>query len=145
MLKEIKTDTRHYFVDDQNRKQGEYKSYYDDGQLWGHAFYLNDKRHGEYKYYRSNGQLFEQSFYINGKHHGEYKSYHINGELEIHCFYQNSCLHGEYNSYYYNGKTNFATFFYQGKDLNVDLNSLTEKDKAYIMLSGRLPPKEPSC
>ncbi len=118
MLTEIKTDTRHYFIDEQNRKQGEYKSYYDDGQLWGHAFYLNDKRHGEYKYYRSNGQLFEQSFYINGKHHGEYKSYH------------------------WNGKLNHATFYYQGTDLNVNPNTLTEKDKTYIMLSGRLPSKE---
>ena len=34
----------HYFVDEKYRKQGEYKSYYDDGQLWGHAFFINDKR-----------------------------------------------------------------------------------------------------
>ena len=94
MLTEIKIKTLHYFIDENNLKQGEYKSYHENGQLYIHSFYINDNRHGEFK------------------------------------------------SYYGNGKLNHATFYYQGKDLNVDPDTLTEKDKTYIMLSGRLPPRE---
>ena len=118
MLKEIKTKRYHYFIDENGLKQGEYKDYHDNGQLWEHTFFQNDKRHGEYKDYHYNGQLWEHSFYQNGKLHGEHKSYRINGQLK------------------------YASFFYQDKDLNVNPDTLTEKDKTYILLSGRLPPRE---
>ncbi len=116
MLKEIKTKTQHYFVDEQNRIQGEYRDYHENGQLWEHSFRLNDIRHGEYKEYRENGRLWSCSFFQNGNLHGEYKEYRENGIID------------------------YATLFYQGNDLEVDPNTLTEQDKAYIMLSGRLPP-----
>ncbi len=117
MLKEIKTKTKHYFVDENGNKQGEYKDYYYNDQLYVHTFYLN------------------------GKLHGEYKDYHNNGQLSVHSFYQNSKLHGECKSYHQNGKLSHATFFYQGSNLRVNPDTLTEKDKTYILLSGRLPPR----
>ena len=118
MIKEIKTKNQHYFVDEHNIIQGEYKSFQHNGKLMEHYFFINDKRHGEYKSYYGNGQLFVHTFYQNGKKHGEYKQYRRNGELS------------------------YTTFFYQGGDLHVDPNSLTEKDKVYIMMSGRLPPRD---
>jgi antitoxin component YwqK of YwqJK toxin-antitoxin module len=118
MLKEIKTKTYHYFVDEDNRIQGEYKDYHENGQLWVHSFYINGNRHGEYKSFYGNGRKFEHIFFQNGNIHGEYKAYHDNGIILR------------------------ETFFYQGKDLNVDPDTLTEKDKIYIMMSGRLPPRE---
>ena len=120
MLREIKTKTEHYFVDENNLKQGEYKDYHDYQfkHLWEHSFRLNDKRHGEYK------------------------AYHYNGQLSVHTFYQYGKLHGEFIRYHKNGNPYYATFHYQGKDLNVNPNTLTQKDKTYMLLSGRLPHRD---
>ncbi len=118
MLKEIKSDTIHFFVDENNLIQGEYKRYHENGQLYIHTFFQNGNRHGEYKSFYGNGRKFEHIFFQNGNIHGEYKAYHDNGIILR------------------------ETFFYQGKDLNVDPDTLTEKDKIYIMMSGRLPPRE---
>ena len=142
MLKEIKNKREHYFVDENDKTQGDYKAFHTNDQLCVHTFYLNDKRHGEYKSYYRNGQLREHSFYLNDKRHGEYKSYHRSSQLWEHSSYQNGKRHGEYKRYNYNGTLCRTTFCYQGIDFNVDLNSLTEKDKTYILLSGRLPPRD---
>ena len=141
MLTEIKLDTFHYFIDENGLKQGEYKSFHADGQLWVHTFFINGKQHGEFKTYHINGKLSEHSFYLNGKRHGEYNAYHDNGKMWLHSFCLNGKLHGEYKTYYDNGNLNHATFYYQGTDLNVNPEDLSEKDKVYIMMSGRLPPK----
>ncbi len=117
MLKEIKTNYQHYFVDENDHLQGERKVYRDNGQLHLHSFYQNDKRHGEFKLYHNNGKLWEHSFFLNDKLHGEYKRYHYDGSLV------------------------YATFFYQDKDLKVNPDTLTKKDKTYVLLSGRLPPR----
>ncbi len=117
MLTEIKTKTEHYFVDENNLKQGEYKTYHDNGQLYIHTFYINSIPHGEFKSYYHTGNLWAHTFYQNGKHHGESKVYYDNDQLR------------------------YVTFFYQGNDLKVDPATLTEKDKVYIMMSGRLPPR----
>jgi antitoxin component YwqK of YwqJK toxin-antitoxin module len=142
MLTEIKTNALHYFVDENNLKQGEYKDYYNNGQLCEHSFYQYGNRHGEYKEYHANCRLNVHTSLQNGKLHGEYKQYSRNGQLFVHTFYQNGKKHGEYKEYHNNGELSYTTFFYQGGDLHVDPNSLTEKDKVYIMMSGRLPPRD---
>ncbi len=121
MLKEIKTETEHFFIDKNRLKQGEYRDYHFNGQLWEHSFYLNNKRHGDYKVYHKNGQLWVHSFYQNDKRHGDFRRYNEDSELE------------------------YATFYYQNKNLNVNPDALTERDKTYIMLSGRLPPRDQPC
>ena len=133
MLKEIKTDYVHCFVNENGLRQGEYKQYYNTGELYIHIL------HGEYNVYYDNCQLCEHVFYVNGKLHGEYKSYYNNGRIHEHSLHQYGKLHGEYRTYNENGRHKYATFFYQGTNLNVKPDTLTEKDKAYIMLSGRLP------
>ena len=68
--------------------EGEYKSWYSNGQIHAHAFYKNDKLEGEYKYWYKNGQIEEHSFYKNGKLDGEYKTWYNNGEIWEHAFYK---------------------------------------------------------
>jgi antitoxin component YwqK of YwqJK toxin-antitoxin module len=121
MLKEIKTNSQHYFIDENDHLQGEGKAYRDNGQLHLHAFYQNDKLHGEFKDFHENGQVWDHKFYQNGKLHGDFRRYNDDGTIH------------------------FATFFYHGNDLNVNPDSLTKKDKTYIMLSGRLPPRDQPC
>jgi antitoxin component YwqK of YwqJK toxin-antitoxin module len=86
-LKEIKTKTKHYFEDEFGNKHGEYKWWYENGQLRVHCFFVDDKVHGEYKWWYSDGQLREHCYIVDGKQHGEYKEWHSDGQLSRHCFY----------------------------------------------------------
>lgn len=66
MLIEIKNQNRHFFKDEQDQKQGEYKSWWSHDYRSVHCFYLNDKKHGEYKYWNYSGQLAIHCFYVDG-------------------------------------------------------------------------------
>ena len=66
MLTEYKDDTRHYFIDAQGRYQGEAK-WWDNGNMWGHCFYIDDKCHGERKIWDPDGTLRSHEFYVNGE------------------------------------------------------------------------------
>jgi antitoxin component YwqK of YwqJK toxin-antitoxin module len=66
MLKETKTDSVHYFVDDRGRYQGEFKRWYANGQLCVHCFCVDDKFHGEYKAWYEDGTISANEFYVNG-------------------------------------------------------------------------------
>jgi antitoxin component YwqK of YwqJK toxin-antitoxin module len=145
MLKEIKTKTKHYFVDENGNRQGEYKRFFHIGQLYTRSFYQDDQLHGEFKSYHNNGQLWVHSFYQDDTRHGEYKSYHDNGQLSLHAFYQNGTFHGERKNYHDDGTICAATFYHQGNDLRVNPDTLTDQDKTYILLSGRLPPRDQTC
>ena len=87
MLIEIKNKYEHYFEDNQGRKQGEYKTWWENGNLNRHGFYVNDVYHGEYKAFRANGKPFNHCFNVNGSTHGEYKSWREDGSVWEHCFY----------------------------------------------------------
>jgi antitoxin component YwqK of YwqJK toxin-antitoxin module len=86
-LKEIKTDTEHYFEDEFCQIHGEYKWWYSNGQLGRHCFYVDDKLHGEYKRWYDNGQLLVHCFYVDDNRHGEFKRWYSDGQLSKHCFY----------------------------------------------------------
>jgi len=49
-----------------NKKEGIYKSYHYNGQLWKEVNYIDDKKNGIYKSYHENGQLEEEVNYIDG-------------------------------------------------------------------------------
>jgi antitoxin component YwqK of YwqJK toxin-antitoxin module len=49
---------------------------------------VNGKLEGEFKDWWENGQLFVQSFYKDGKEHGEYKRWYSNGQPWAHCTYK---------------------------------------------------------
>jgi antitoxin component YwqK of YwqJK toxin-antitoxin module len=86
-LTEFKSDAEHYFIDENGQKQGEYKSWYSNGQLREHGFFVDGKLHGEFKWWHENGHLYTHCFYVDGKRHGEYKWWHDNGQLCVHCYY----------------------------------------------------------
>lgn len=89
MLKEIKTDTAHYFVDEFRYKQGEYKKWHKNGQLCYTCYYIDNSAHGEYREWWDNGQMKFFLCYNTDEFHGEYKCWNENGQLEKHCFYIN--------------------------------------------------------
>ena len=65
MLTEVKADTRHYFIDAQDRIQGEAKWWWDNGTMWEHCFYIDDKCHGERKIWDPDGTLVSHKFWVN--------------------------------------------------------------------------------
>jgi antitoxin component YwqK of YwqJK toxin-antitoxin module len=86
-LKEIKTEFKHYFEDENGQRQGEYSKWYETGQLREHCYYVDGKRHGEYKWWYENGQLWEHCYYVDDNLHGEYKAWYSDGQLWRHCYY----------------------------------------------------------
>jgi antitoxin component YwqK of YwqJK toxin-antitoxin module len=69
--------------------EGEYKQWYNNGQLVIHCFYKNNELEGEYKIWYENGQLFKHCFYRDSKLEGEYKEWDNNGKLIEHSYYEN--------------------------------------------------------
>lgn len=65
MLTEYKSNNFHYFFDEQGRIQGEYKVFWNNGQMNRHLFMLDDKWHGEYKQWHENGTLSYHCFFVN--------------------------------------------------------------------------------
>ena len=84
----------HYFLDENGKKHGEYKSWWSNGTLCIHRYFENDKRRGEYKQWLANGTLLKHCYIKNGKLHGEYKSWWSNRTLCKHCYYEHGKLHG---------------------------------------------------
>jgi antitoxin component YwqK of YwqJK toxin-antitoxin module len=102
-----------------NRKlNGEYVSYYENGQVEQKCNYFDGLKHGEYVLYWSNGNVWTKCTYVHGKLHGEYTSYHYksNGQVEQKCTYDNGKLHGEYVSYYDNGNVLIKCNYVNGKE-----------------------------
>jgi hypothetical protein len=53
--------------------KGEYKSYYDNGQLEQRAFYQDGKLEGERQLWTASGRPWVQEFYRKGNREGEFK------------------------------------------------------------------------
>ncbi len=94
--------------------EGECKKYYDSGQLFITSNYKNGKLEGECKEYYDSGQLFITSNYKNGKYEGEYIEYYSNNKIRLICNYKNDELHGAYNNYSFDGQIEDEYYYFYG-------------------------------
>ena len=84
--------------------EGEYKEWWESGQLWEHCFYKHDNEIGEYKRWYENGQLSLHCFYRGIKNQyyiityqgeddkrfkGKYKKWSRSGKLREHIIFNN--------------------------------------------------------
>lgn len=106
-----------YEVDENGLRNGFYKLYYENGQLWVDAFYKDDKLNGFYKSYFNNGQLCIDTVYKNGERNGFYKLYYKNGQLCIDTTYINDEQSGSCKEYNDNGQLWFEAFYKNGKEV----------------------------
>ena len=102
-----------------NKKEGTFKHYHTTGQLYYICSYIDDKKNGEYKEYYDDtynniGKLYEIVMYINDKKNGEYKNYYKTGELWIECSYINDEKHGKYTHYYPSGEIRYQCMYKNG-------------------------------
>lgn len=65
-----------------NTKVGEFKTWYQNGQLERKANYLNGLRHGLHKYWYSNGQVASLQNYSKGQKHGKCTWWNIDGSMQ---------------------------------------------------------------
>ena len=100
------------------QKEGECKFWYnleESTQLYDQSMYKNGKKEGEYKRWRKNGQLYVQSMYKDGKREGEYKFWYENEQLAVSATYKNGQLEGEYKEWYENSQLAVSSAYKNGK------------------------------
>ena len=66
-MREVKTKSYHYFVDEKGLRQGKYKRYHYNDKLWIHSFYKDGKLQGKYKEYNEDGSLKYTKYFSNDK------------------------------------------------------------------------------
>ena len=95
-------------------ENGEYKKWFDNGQLEIHCYYENGKLQGEYTKWFMNGNLERHAFYNEGKVEGEYKRWYLNGNLYEQFYYREGELDGESKWWYTNTQLASHTFYKKG-------------------------------
>ncbi len=134
-LKEIKNNQHHYFLDEYNQKQGEYKEFHADGTLWTQSFFVDNLRQGEAKAWHENGQLWAHYHYVDSEKHGEGKSWRRDGTQWVHGFYNNNNdKHGEYKEWHPDGSIMEHSVYVNGRSLDIHPAKLTRKDKFVLNL-----------
>lgn len=138
-----------FFEDEQNRRQGEYLSWFNNTLLRNKCFFIDDKLHGEYMRWFESGQLEQHCFYVEGKKHGEDKRWRENGTLWEHGFYVNGKQHGEYMLLRRDDVMSNHCFYFEGKQVSFKElpRPITPEDRMYFVLKYDLPllPVESTC
>jgi len=91
-------------------------------------------RDGEYKSWYDNGQAHVQCHYLNGELEGEYKSWHSSGQLWWHCHYVNGVWEGEHKRWHGNGYLLVHDVYVNGDPLDIDMDVLSDKDRFELTL-----------
>ncbi|MEX2369457.1 MAG: hypothetical protein WD578_00520 [Bacteroidales bacterium] len=68
-------------VDEQGRKRGEWKDFYESGELRASGNYSNNRQQGPWSYYFRNGTIEQRGNYLTGRFDGNWMWYYENGEL----------------------------------------------------------------
>ncbi len=85
-----------------DKKNGQYKEFYPNGNKIVECFYSEGKLNGEYiDYYPENGNKCETYFYSKGKKNGKYIHYYNNSTNSIHieCFLNDDIFESDYKEY----------------------------------------------
>jgi hypothetical protein len=109
-----------FYVDDEGRRQGEYRTYHiNDAKerigIYQVFHYSDGELNGRFEAYNVDGDMIEEGSYLNGKLHGVFREYD-GGKLKVQCLYKNDKIDGkftrwrdvdtgvlEYNVYYKEG------------------------------------------
>ena len=110
-LKEIKTYfdngkiSQHYFINENNKKEGKYNVWWNNGQQLKICYYKNGILEGKYNVWYNNGQQLKIRYYKNGLLEGEYTDWNTNGNLSRIRYYKKGerfgiCLNFRYKNNY---------------------------------------------
>lgn len=108
-------------------RERQYTYYDDEKQKTKEVFEVDvetGKKDGKYKSFYENGQLKKEISYKNGELDGSYEEYYRDGKLKIKTSYKNGEKERSYEEYYENGNIaiehNFKNGAYKGKQKNYD-------------------------
>ncbi len=93
-----------YQVDEQNRPDGTYRSYYKSRAKHMECTLTHGAFDGLCLSYHENGNEYVRCSYKNGVTEGEYISRYENGQVEKECNYHGGVLHGPCKKYTQNGE-----------------------------------------
>jgi len=102
----IKYETEYFHGDIKSKKV-----YFESGELYWVADYLNGKKNGMLKEYYKNGQLKIEANFVNGKQDGWTRQYYSNGKIESEILFSDGKNNGIAKSYYSNGSLSFDALF----------------------------------
>lgn len=100
------------------------EDYYIDNRLQMTGFLnkpVHTSRHGEFKWYYENGNLNQTGQYKNGKPHGKLEFFYEDGKLESFSYYKNGALDGSFSSFHTDGQITAKGEYIDGK-----LNGIAE-------------------
>jgi antitoxin component YwqK of YwqJK toxin-antitoxin module len=142
--REVITETQHFFLDDEGRRQGAYSEWYTawkpGRQIKIYTEYLNGLLHGRYLEWYENVQPRIDAFYVHGKKHGAYKEISRDDQLLLHYNYEDGQLHGENRVWIEEGKICLRSFYRHG-ELIQDARLPTNTNERFLfrMHYGDLP------
>ena len=98
------------------KKEGEWKSYYQDDKILSEDNYIRDLKDGICITFHKNGQLKEKSNYIRGLKDGICNTFHNNGELETKYDYNRGRIKdGIYEEFHPNGEIRIKGTYLNGE------------------------------
>lgn len=100
----------------EDRENGIYKSWQEDGTLMSHTRPVKDKDSLILnESFHKNGQLSRKYYRKNDKDHGEYVEYYESGQLNTRCHFREGTQHGPYVSYFEDGSLRSKGEIVEGK------------------------------
>ncbi|HEY8511241.1 MAG TPA: tetratricopeptide repeat protein [Cyclobacteriaceae bacterium] len=99
----------------ENEDTGEIHAYNKEGELRFHYFLKDGKAHGEVQIFDPCGQLREKLVYQMGKRSGPAVSYYADGSKEATYTFKDDVLDGEYVAYYPDGTLKSKSVYQSGK------------------------------
>lgn len=100
---------------DINVLNGEYREYYNNGNLKCYKHYIDNVLDGEYISYYLNFKTKTKCSYKEGLLHGQISTYYHNGKVHKQCTYKNGIKDGEYLEYGFEGNILINSSFKNGK------------------------------
>ena len=98
------------------KKEGEWKTYTEEGYLWKKHTYRNGQLNGKFvNYYTKTGVEETVGNYVNGKKSGNWNSYYSSGRKKLSGDYSNGHRQGVFTEWYENGqKKSVINYSYEG-------------------------------
>lgn len=90
--------------DDKGLAKGEWKNYYDTGEIASVDFFIEGRANGKQTEYFKNGNISKIGEKINGKETGLWKYYYDNGNIRCEREFKDGVDDGKYIEYFKNGK-----------------------------------------
>lgn len=97
------------------------RSFFMEGGLLAEGIYINQKKEGKWKFYSGNGFLISEEFYTAGVRNGESIVYSEKGKVVSKATYANGTLNGPFFVYYPNGVIKEERTYANGKNVGKEI------------------------